>query len=384
MMQYRRFGKTGISVSALGFGILRLPLLSGAQGVVGSVVDEKETIAMMHYAIDHGLNYIDTAYNYYDGESERIIGRALQGAYREKVYTATKSPVWLLKKEEDFDLLLDEQLARLQDDHIDIYLLHGLNKVLWEKKVLRYNAIERLAAAKAAGKVRYVGFSFHDDLDTFKEIIDYYPDWDLCQIQLNYLDKGYQAGILGLKYAAERDLAVVIMEPMRGGYLAEVPAEVHNIFRSGGAGKHPVEWALDFLWDMPEVSIVLSGMSTMQQVKDDLEYADRSSAGMLSVREKLALWEAKEKFRSYSSIPCTGCAYCAHCPKGVVISYIFNVYNEYCASGDLARARKKYRESVPMFGAPASACIACGKCEEACPQHIKIIEWLSEVNRLLG
>ena len=203
-MQYRDFGKTGLKVSALGFGMMRLPLLDGTQGSfdrgTADQIDKETSIKMLRQAIDNGLNYVDTAYNYLDGNSELITGEALKDGYREKVFLATKSPVWLYENEDDFDRLLDEQLAKLQTDHIDFYLLHALHGERFDEKIVKFNTIEKMKAAKAAGKIRYMGFSFHDNLDAFKRIVDA-ADWDFCQIQLNYVDVEYQAGIAGLEYA---------------------------------------------------------------------------------------------------------------------------------------------------------------------------------------
>ncbi|MEG0857846.1 MAG: aldo/keto reductase, partial [Terrisporobacter sp.] len=224
-MKYRKFGNKDISVSPLGFGMMRLPLINKEKN---SKVDEKLSIEMLRYAIDEGLNYVDTAYNYLEGQSEIITGKALLDGYREKVFLATKAPIWLYEDEEDFDKILDEQLNKLQSKSIDLYLLHGLNKNLWKDKVLKFNILDKMKKAKDKGKINNIGFSFHDDIKIFKEIIDYYPHWDFCQIQLNYLDTEFQAGIEGLKYAGSKGLGVIIIEPLRGGYLVNLPKKVQN------------------------------------------------------------------------------------------------------------------------------------------------------------
>ena len=370
-MQYRDFGKTGVKVSPIGFGMMRLP--ADHEGNV----DEAQAIKILRTAIDHGLNYVDTAFNYHGGNSESITGKALLDGYRDKVYLATKFPTWLLKAPEDFESILDKQLDRLQTDHIDMYLLHTLNAISFEKKVLRHGILDKLKAAKAAGKIKYIGFSFHDKLDVFKTICDSF-DWDFCQIQLNYLDTKYQAGLEGLKYAADKGFAVSIMEPLRGGFLANnVPQSVRELFSANG--KSVVEWGLDYLWNMPEVSVVLSGMSSEEQVLQNIEYASRSSAGMLDHNGMKTIEKAQEIFASYNTIPCTGCSYCLPCPKGVAIPYNFIVYNNYQIDDDFPLEKGRYDNWVTMFGKKASDCVGCHACEQICPQHLNVAERLEKV-----
>lgn len=369
-MQYRDFGKTGVKVSPIGFGMMRLP--SDNEGKV----DETQAIKILRTAIDNGLNYVDTAYNYHGGNSEAITGKALLDGYRDKVYLATKAPTWLFKSADDFDRILDEQLSRLQTDHIDMYLLHTMNAISFEKKVLRYGVLDKLKEAREAGKIKYIGFSFHDKLDVFKKICDSF-DWDFCQIQLNYLDTKYQAGLEGLKYAADKGLAVSIMEPLRGGFLANVPAPVKELFDE--KGKPAVEWGFDYLWNMHEVSIVLSGMGTEEQVMQNIEYASRSSVGMLGDEGIKTIEKAQEIFASYDTISCTGCSYCLPCPKGVAIPYNFVVYNNYQMNNDLELETGKYNTWVTMFGKKASECVACHACEKICPQHLNIVDGLKKV-----
>ena len=292
-MELRAFGNTDMKVSPLGFGVMRLPMKDGGKTVNSNTIDQVDvdtSIAMIRAAIDGGVNYFDTAYNYVSGYSERILGEALKDGYREKVYVATKSPAWLYKSPEDFDRFLDEQLDRLGLDYVDNYLLHSMNGGSW-KKTVRNNAIDGMKRAKASGKVRNIGFSFHDDLELFEEILNA-ADWDFCQIQLNYYDRDYQAGIKGMKMAAERGMAVVVMEPLRGGLLVDLPKNAQAVFDESGIKHSNVEWAFDWLWDMPEVSCVLSGMSTPEQLQQNIGYMQNAHPGMLSDEERKVLDQA--------------------------------------------------------------------------------------------
>lgn len=367
-MKYRRFGNTGAEVSALGFGCMRFPVVKDGEK---EHIDEARAIEMIRSAIDGGVNYMDTAYPYHDGESEVVLGKALQDGYREKVYIADKCPVWMMKKEEDFERFLDIQLERLGVEYIDFYLLHALDRDRFEKIVKKYDLIRHMERAKAAGKIRHIGFSFHDDLEVFKEIIDYYDGWEFCQIQYNYVDTFHQAGTEGLKYAAERGLGVVIMEPLRGGRLADVSQHLADAFPKD---KTPVEWALDFLWDQPEVSLLLSGMSTERQVQENLTYAGRSGADMLTEEERAVFPKAKEIFDTMALVKCTKCGYCMPCPSGIDIPGTFAVYNSTATAGK-EQAKKAYE----ALEKKADACIRCRKCEKVCPQHIGISSVMLEI-----
>ncbi|MEY8394266.1 aldo/keto reductase [Lachnospiraceae bacterium 45-P1] len=364
-MQYRKFGNTGIEVSALGFGCMRLPLSEDG------TIHEEKAIAMIRRAIDKGVNYVDTAYPYHQGTSEYVVGKALKDGYREKVYLADKLPVWLLESEEDFDKYLDEQLKKLDTDHIDFYLLHALSRERFEEKVNKFNLTKKLEEARAAGKIRYIGFSFHDSLDVFKEIIDYYDGWDFCQIQYNYINTKYQAGTKGLRYAAGKGLGVVVMEPLLGGKLANLASHVAEAFPEG---KSHVEYALDFIWDQPEVSLLLSGMTEPDQVEGNLQYADRSHVGMVTEEEKKVYAKAKEIFDKMALVNCTKCAYCMPCPFGLNIPELFAAYNM-TASHGMNPAKAAYGE----LSVKADACRACHHCEKECPQHIKISEMMPKV-----
>jgi len=377
-LQYREFGQLDWNPSALGFGAMRLP----TEGDDSGNIDEDEAVKMVRYAIDHGVNYIDTAWPYHDGNSEEFVAKVLKDGYREKVRLATKLPSWLIEEPKDMDEYLEKQLGRLEVDQIDFYLLHGLNRERWEnyKKV---KVREWLDKVQSEGKIGHPGFSFHDDLDIFKEIVDSY-DWTFCQIQYNYLDRDFQAGKDGLQYAGSQGLAVVIMEPLRGGKLAtEPPEEIRNILSEGDKERGPVSWALNWLWSQPEVSVVLSGMSTMEQVKENVELASNSRAGKFSKRENQLMERAAKKYREISPVRCTGCNYCTPCPNGVHIPTNFQLYNEAEVYGKFEENKERYYEFLDEEGR-ASACIACGECEEACPQNLEIIDLLAETASYFG
>lgn len=264
-MQYRNFGKLDFKVSALGFGCMRLPVTDGNR--MSANIVEDEAIAMIRRAIDGGVNYCDTAYPYHSGASEILLGKALRDGYRERVRIATKLPVWQVEKPEDFDTLLNEQLHKLQTDHIDFYLLHSLNQHRWRNIVLKHGLLEKAKAALAEGHIRHLGFSMHDTYEVFEEIVNGSDLFDFCQIQYNYMDTENQAGTRGLKLAAAKGLAVVVMEPLLGGRLADPPQPVLDLMAAQTVQRSAAEWALQWLWDQPEVSVVLSGMSPWSRWK---------------------------------------------------------------------------------------------------------------------
>lgn len=385
-MEYRELGKTGVKVSPLGFGIMRLPLKNGGRANNDTTLDDmdlEQSIKMVREAIDAGVNYLDTAYNYLNGKSEEITRMILEDGYREKVHLASKSPSWLWRERGDFDRILGEQLERLQTDCIEFYLLHCLNGGTW-KRARRLGIIDDMLRAREEGRIRYIGFSFHDDYDLFEEILDAAP-WDFVQIQLNYLDTDFQAGIKGMKKAAERGMGVIVMEPLRGGTLVEVPKAAQEAFDQASTKRSNVAWGLDYLWDMPEVSVVLSGMSSLEQERENVALANEARVGMLTADDRRVLERAKRAFDECAAIPCTGCNYCVeYCPNHIVIPNNFAAYNLNFIYDDLQMARNAYANEVPNFGRSAEYCISCGKCEEHCPQHIKISEWLPRVHELLG
>ena len=380
-MQYRSFGKLGIMVSALGFGCMRLPTVDPNKA--GGRIDEVKAIQMIRHAIDHGVNYIDTAYPYHAKMSEPLVGKALLDGYRDRVYLATKSPVWLIKGEGDFDRYLDEQLQKLQTDHIDFYLLHSLDLPSWEGTILKHHVLASAEKAKQDGRIRHIGFSFHDDYPAFEKIVDGYDRWDFCQIQYNYMDTENQSGTKGLQYAAQKGLAVVVMEPLLGGKLAVAPQPVLDIMNQSSSKRSPADWALQWLWNLPEVSLLLSGMSTMQQVEENLVSADRSGVGTLNPEDLAIIEEVTGVYRSRTVIPCTACQYCMPCPHGVDIPHNFKVYNDGFMFNDEPGAKIAYTRFTAE-GERAARCIQCRECEEKCPQRIVISEWMPQIDAALG
>lgn len=381
-MLYRKFGRTGVEVSALGFGCMRLPLAKpdAALNVDDGDIDEPKAAALLHWAIDHGVNYVDTAYPYHQGNSEAFVGRALQGGYRDKVHLATKLPSWLITAPADMDRYLGEQLARLQTDRIDFYLVHSVNRNFWPTLV-NNGLFAFLDAALADGRIRHAGFSFHDDLDLFKEVVDAYP-WSFCQIQYNYLDESYQAGKAGLQYAADRGLGVAVMEPLRGGRLAAgIPADVGRLWARGEAKRTPVEWALRYLWDQPEVGVVLSGMNDWPQVEENVRVASAVGVGNLSPAERDLIAAVRTAYLAKIKVHCTGCRYCLPCPSGVNIPVCFSLFNNAHLLDDIATHRIFYNFHVGP-AQKASNCVECGQCEQACPQGLPIRALLKETAAL--
>ncbi len=360
---------------------MRFPTLDGRQ--TSPNIDEPEAIRMLRHAIDNGVNYVDTAYPYHEGQSEVVVGKALQGGYREKVRLATKLPTWMVNEPADFDRLLNEQLKKLQTDHIDFYLLHSLNLSRWRNIVLKHDLLAQAAAALADGRIRHLGFSMHDDYACFEEIVNGSDLWSFCQIQLNYMDIENQAGTKGLKLAASKGLAVVIMEPLLGGRLADPPKDVRAAMEQFSVRRSPAEWALSWLWDQPEVSVVLSGMSAMAQVEQNLKSAEASRVQSFGEPEQALIAQAREMYRARTVIPCTKCSYCMPCPNGVNIPGNFEFFNYAHLFDDVAGARFRYQVFLTEEQRSGS-CIDCGVCAELCPQKIPISEWMPKVSALLA
>jgi predicted aldo/keto reductase-like oxidoreductase len=377
-MLYRKFGKTNEMVSILGFGCMRLPLLPGGNF---SNIDEKYAAELIRFAIDEGVNYIDTAYPYHGsgmgsaGQSEPFVGKVLKDGYRQKVNIATKLPSWLVKTRSDMDKFLNEQLKRLGTDTIDFYLVHALNTTLW-KNVKEAGVAGFLDQAIRDGRIKYAGFSYHEEEEFFNDIVDGY-DWSFCQIQYNYMDEEFQAGRKGLNYAAQKGLGLTIMEPLKGGKLAvNIPADVQSVFDQDDNKMTPAEWALRWVWDHPEVSTLLSGMNSREQVAENIKIAGNAEENSLTAKDKDVIEQVKNVFRQKIKVDCTSCSYCMPCEQGVNIPGCFNFYNNYYMFG----REESYRMLPP--GQRASNCIECGDCENKCPQSIKIREELQNVKAI--
>lgn len=379
-MQYRKFGSLDWKVSALGFGAMRLPTLEDDSGNI----DEPEAAAMIRHAIDQGVNYVDTAYPYHQKQSEPFVGRVLKDGYREKVRLATKMPCWAVKEAADFDRYLEEQLQRLDVDKIDFYLLHSLNARTWGN-VRDLGVLNWAEKSMSEGLFTYLGFSFHDEFPVFESIINDYDNWTFAQIQYNFMDVDYQAGRKGMQMAAERGMGVVVMEPLRGGRIAKnpPPAPVAKQWEKSDRDWTPAEWALHWVWDQPEVSTALSGMTTMPQVKENLASASESGVGKLTETDHAVIEQVRQAYESLAPIPCTQCEYCLPCPEGVAIPRIFGLWNDAAAYDAWGHARWAYNNQVKP-GEQADNCIECGECEAICPQNIKIIDWLAKAHQKLG
>lgn len=375
-MHYRNFTKDNLQVSALGFGCMRFPILEDDS----SKIDEEQSTEMIRYAIDNGVNYIDTAYPYHQGNSEQFVGRALADGYREKVYLATKLPSWLINDYEDFHKYLDEQLERLDTDYIDFYLLHTLNKDYWEN-LKKLDVLRFIDEAKKSGKIKYIGFSFHDEIDVFKEIIDYH-DWDFCQIQYNYLDVNYQAGEEGLEYASDKGISVVIMEPIKGGKLVHPSDEIQEIWDLNDVKRSPAEWALRWVLNHKEVSLLLSGMNNLEQVKENIETVSHAKPDHLNPKEISLINRVKDIYEEKIQVGCTSCEYCLPCPEGVSIPNIFQIYNDYYVFGTEDDSKNRYKNYIDKE-IDASKCVECGLCESMCPQNLEIIGYLKEAKEVL-
>jgi len=379
-MQFRKFGRLDWEASVLGFGCMRLPTVDGNPH--GPNINEAEAIRMIRHAMDRGVNYFDTAFVYHEGRSETVLGKALRGR-RDRAKIATKCPVWMIQQESDFDRILKEQLSRLQTGHIDFYLLHALGKKRWKEIVLKFKLLEKAGAAMADGRIGRLGFSFHDHHDSLPEILNGFDQWAFCQIQYNYMDTENQAGTKGLQLAAAQGLAVVIMEPLLGGKLARPPKAIRQVIEAAAVQRSASDWALQWLWDQPEVSVVLSGMSDLQQVDANVESASRARAHSLQPPDQRIIAALQQKYRERAAIPCTKCSYCMPCLNGVDIPANFELYNDAFLHEDIPDARFRYQIFVPET-ARANLCQACHDCEERCPQKIPISDWMPKVSSLLG
>ena len=359
-MEYKNKYRLNEKVSLLGFGCMRFPTLDNGE------IDEEEARKMIDNAYRHGVNYFDTAYVYHDGKSEPFTGRVLDGYDRSSYYLATKLPCWLIETIEDAKRIFEHQLERLHKDYLDFYLLHSLNKEDWDRMV-QLGVIEYCESLKAAGRIRYLGFSFHDSYSVFEEIINY-RDWDFCQIQLNYMDINEQAGVKGYQLVEKMGIPVIVMEPVKGGSLANLPDDIAKVFKSIAPDASMASWALRWTGSFPGVRIILSGMSTPQQVSDNLKTFDHFVP--LDEEEQKAVEIVTDMMKNRVHNNCTSCRYCMPCPFGVDIPRNIGIWNLFGIYQNRGRARFQWKNLSD--DKKAKNCTQCGKCEEACPQKISI------------
>lgn len=371
-MEYRMMQNINAKTSLLGFGCMRFPLNQDGS------IDEEETFAMLDKAYQAGVNYFDTAYPYHGGASEPVVGRALARYPRESFYLATKLPIWEVKTIDDVKTIFTKQLERLNMEYVDFYLMHALNKERWEtiKKLGILNYCEEL---RKEGKIRYLGFSFHDDYEVFEEIVTSYP-WDFCQIQLNYMDKDTQATTKGVELAESLGIPMVIMEPVKGGSLANLPDDINRMFQEVRPEDSIASWALRYVGSFSNVKVILSGMSDMSQVEDNLKTFVNFEP--LSNQEQQIVENVAETLHSRVQNGCTACKYCMPCPAGVNIPGSFGVWNEYHVYGNLKDTAYSWTKEIPEEAKPKN-CIKCGKCEKVCPQKISIREDLERLQKEL-
>ena len=377
-MQYRIMQHSGDRLSVLGYGCMRLPEKGGR-------IDEERAQKQLRSAIDRGVNYVDTAMPYHMGASEPFVGRALREGYRAKVKLATKMPHYNVHAAEDMERFLSVQLDSLQTDHVDYYLIHNLQAASW-KKLQGLGVEDFIRRAVDNGKIRTIGFSYHGGKKDFMEIVDSYP-WEFCQLQINYLDRDNQAGLEGVQYAAAKGMGVIAMEPLRGGALARASApRYQEIWDEATVPRSPAEWALRWVWNLPEVTLALSGMNDEAHIEENLRVADEAGAGSLTPREIDIVDRVCLSYRQSLKVGCTGCRYCMPCPSGVQIASSFSAYNESFtgAAKGIGAPRLRYvvEASGVFTGVPrgfASQCTECGKCLSKCPQHIAIPTHLKEV-----
>lgn len=374
-MQYRENPRNHQKLSILGYGCLRF-------SKKGTAIDQKKAEEEMRLAVEKGVNYFDTAYTY--PGSEEALGTFLAKGYRDRVNIATKLPHYYVKKEGDMERYFMEQLSRLKTDHVEYYLMHMLNDIAAWERLKSLGIEEWIAEKKAKGQIRNIGFSFHGGTENFLKIIDA-CDWDFCQIQYNYMDEHSQAGRRGLLHAAEKGLPVIIMEPLRGGRLVQgLPVSAKKLIQQTEPKRSPAEWGLRWLWNQPQVTVVLSGMNDVSQVEENVRIADGAAAGSMTEEELAVIERIKSEINKYVKVPCTGCGYCMPCPRGVDIPVCFQSYNT-SYTDSYYQGQKAYFMCNALRTNPsgASNCIRCGKCEKHCPQGIKIPQELAKVRRRL-
>ena len=382
-MLYNELGKSGLEVSRLGFGTMRLPTKGR-----NDQIDEKEASKMLKYGIENGINLIDTAYPYHsatlegNGNSEKFLGKFLkENSLRDEVYISTKSPCWEMEKHSDFDYYLNKQLDKLQTDYVDIYLLHSLTVPEWEK-VNNLNVLDFLDDALSSGKVKHVGFSSHIEVDYMIEILDEYPKWEVVLTQMNYLDEYYQSGVMGLDYLKQVNVGSMVMEPLRGGRLVEnIPADVEKIWATAETKRTPVEWAFQYLWNRDDVDCVLGGMTTFEHVKQNIEIA--STLDTISEHDQEVIREVARTYRTHLGNDCTRCGYCMPCPHGVDIINCMSEYNIAHMMGNSKASAMQYFSLIDE-NSRADSCIECMECLPFCTQMLNIPEELKKIHEYFG
>ncbi|MBE6500534.1 MAG: aldo/keto reductase [Methanobrevibacter thaueri] len=374
-MQYRLIPKTNDMISPLGFGAMRLPSKNGH-------IDREEASRIIYHAIDNGVNFIDTAYLY--GDSESFLGEILQGEYRDKVKICTKLPAINVRKYDDMERILDEQLNRLQTSSIDYYLIHAVDlKAI--NRLLKRDLIKFINKALDEGKIKHIGFSYHGPKEEFASVVDVY-DWDIVMVQYNYFDENVQASVEGIEYAASKGMGVLVMEPLKGGILAgKMPEEAEKIFKNADPNKSTAAWALEWVLNNPNITCVLSGMNNIEQLDENIMVADKTTPLSLSFEEMETVELVKRVIRNSLKINCSTCGYCMPCPQGVNIPECLKIYNEkylFNHKGLFNQSRIDYYQYVGgVMGAKGNAglCNGCGKCLRKCPQKLDIIGELEKV-----
>lgn len=366
-MEKRKIDKIGIETSLLGFGMMRLPTKEGK-------IDEEMTMKMAKYAYDNGVNYFDTAWPYHGGESEIVTGKVIKQFERETFYLATKLPLWDVKEKDEIVKILDKQLEKLDVDYIDFYLVHAVNQERVDQ-IKSLNVMEILEEQRCLGKIKYIGFSFHDELDVFKEAVNLY-DWDFCQIQLNYMDVNHQQGVEGYDILTEKGIPVIIMEPVKGGKLTKYSDNIEKMFYDYNSNDSIASWAFRWIGSFDNVKVILSGMSNMDQMKDNIKTF--SNFTKINDTENEIIQNVVDKLNSIIRVDCTSCDYCMPCPHGVNIPGNFRIFNDFAMYQNTDYTKWAYG-SLKNNNADASICIECGECLPKCPQHIEIPDKLKEV-----
>ena len=371
LMKYRLLGKTGEKVSALGFGIMRMPMVDNDY----SRIDYQASAEMVHYAVEHGVNYLDTSWPYHshemsgEGDSEPFVGKIVKEIGRDKVFIATKMPIWQIRSKADMQLIFHKQLKRLQTDYVDFYLVHNIRRLFWDNMV-RLELFSFLDSLQREGKVRHIGFSFHGTSKLFHEALDYY-DFEFCQHICNYHNLNFQAGIQGLRLAHRKGLGVIAMEPVMGGILADqLPKKAQEVLAATGIKRSFAGWALRWVWNRPEINFLLSGMHTLDQVKENIALAEDADTP-LTAAEMEAIDEVQRILNSYKRIPCTGCDLCS-CPKDIDIRSAFEVYNDNQVFKPISICMMTYDVALKDQGNDPVLCDNCGECVDKCPQGIDI------------